>query len=274
MLDAVLPWATLAGLAERPGTLGRIGAITAAQARQLARAAQNDPAAQWRVIVTNDAGQAIAVTRIPRPRRRGRDGPGPARADPAAARDGPPPGTGLPGAGLVGRVTVTITADTITADTITAARQPAEPGPPAQIRPPVPGGITAAALRAATRALDQAQAQAAADQAAGGCAHTGQSPGYRPPPRLREQVIARDVTCRNPVCGQPAWRSDLDHTRPWAPGGQGGRTCSCNIGGACRGDHQLKQHPRWKLQQTRSGYFSWTTPAGRTYTAGPDTYPT
>ncbi|HEV2242754.1 MAG TPA: hypothetical protein VGR98_17050, partial [Streptosporangiaceae bacterium] len=64
------------------------------------------------------------------------------------------------------------------------------------------------------------------------------------PPRLRELVTARDVTCRNPVCGQPAWRADLDHTQPWAPGGTGGKTCSCNLGGRCRRDHILKQHPR------------------------------
>ena len=43
--------------------------------------------------------------------------------------------------------------------------------------------------------------------------------------------------------------------------------------GACRRDHQLKQHPRWKLEQTRPGYFTWTTPGGRTYTVGPDTHP-
>ena len=92
----------------------------------------------------------------------------------------------------------------------------------------------------------------------------------RPPLRLREHVIARDVTCRNPTCRQPAWRADLDHTLPYE---DHGRTCRCNLGGACRRDHQLKQHPRWKLEQTRPGEFTWTTPAGRTYTVSPDTHP-
>jgi hypothetical protein len=78
------------------------------------------------------------------------------------------------------------------------------------------------------------------------------------------------VTCRNPACRQPAWRADLDHTRPWEDDGP---TCSCNLGGACRRDHQLKQHPRWNLRQTRPGHFTWTTPAGRTYTTSPDTHP-
>jgi hypothetical protein len=146
--------------------------------------------------------------------------------------------------------------------------------PPGGTDPPDPHGplspIAAAALRTAARALDQALAHAVADQAAGGCAHTDESPAYRPPPREREFVIARDVTCRSPVCRQPAWRADLDHTLAYD---HGGRTCRCNMGGACRGDHQLKQHPRWKLEQIRPGIFRWTAPGGRTYTVDPDTYP-
>ena len=236
------------------------------------------------VIVTNPAGQAIAVSRI---RRR-------SRADPpreSTCRDGPAHGSygrddqgrdhrdlardGPPGTGLVGRVTVTISQDTITS----AAQHAVGPGPPAGTGPPAatspaatatpPGAITAAALRAATQALDRAVAQAHVDEQAGGCAHTGESPAYRPPPRLREFVIARDVTCRKPTCRQPAWRADLDHTHPYD---QDGRTCGCNLGGACRSHHQLKQHPRWKLEQARPGEFTWTTPAGRTYTTTPDTY--
>jgi Domain of unknown function (DUF222) len=246
LLDAVVPWTTLAGLSQAPGTLGRIGPITAAQARLLAQAAESDPAAQWRVIVTNSAGQAIAVARIRRFRSR-------ARAGPAQARAGPPEGTGL-----VGRMTVTITQDVISQCRLGASG----PGPP--------GGIAAAALRTATRALDRALDQAEEDRAFGGCAHQDWSLAYRPPPRLREYVIARDLTCRSPVCRQPAWRADLDHTHPWD---KGGRTCRCNLGGGCRRDHQLKQHPRWKLEQTRPGYFTWTTPAGRSYTVRPDTHP-
>jgi hypothetical protein len=260
LLDALLPWTTLAGLTDVPGTLGRIGPITAAQARLLAQAAQADPAAQWRVIVTNPAGQAIAVTRIRRPRRRGRD-----QAGPDACRDGP-----AAGVGLVGRITVTVTEDTVTAPGWQAGR-PRGGGPPARAGPAAP--IAVAALRAAARALEQARVQAREDQAAGGCAHRDESPAYRPPSRLREYVIARDVTCRSPVCRQPAWRADLDHTRPWAPGGQGGRTCGCNLGGRCRRDHQLKQNPRWRFEQTGHGVFRWTTPAGQTYEVSPDPYP-
>jgi len=182
--------------------------------------------------------------------------PGPARGrdSPARSRAGP-----RPGGGLVGRISVTITQDALT-----AGRPPPRRGPSA--------GIAAAALRTASRVLERAMAQAAADQQAGGCAHHGASPGYRPPPRLRELVTARDVTCRNPVCGQPAWRADLDHTIAWAPDGTGGPTCKCNLGGRCRRDHILKQHPRWTFTQN-GGMFQWTAPSGRTYTARPHTHP-
>jgi len=278
LLDVTLPWTTLAGLADRPGTLGRIGAITPAQARQLALAAASDPAAQWRVIVTSPDGHAIAVARI---RRRARQAT--ARGSP---RDGPPSMRGP-----AGRVSLTISQDTVAALANRGALPPGNFGPPQKTGPPgntgpaeitrlrestVPGSgnrpadrIIAAALRNATRALQRALVQAAADAAAGGCAHTTASSAYRPPPRLREYVIARDLTCRNPVCRQPAWRADLDHTIPWE---SGGLTCVCNLSGECRRDHQLKQHPRWKLRQVKPGWFEWTAPSGRTYTSEPATY--
>ena len=249
LLDVCLPWRTLAGISPAPGHLGRIGPITATQARQLAGCAARDPAAEWRVIVTSTAGQALAVTRIPR----NRDGPpGPS----ARARPGD-------GTGLVARVTLTISEDVLTGP------QPSRPG--AGTGPDPPGGILARALRAAAAAAARARDAAAADAAAGGCAHTAASPGYRPPPRLREHITARDLTCRLPVCRQPAWRGDLDHTVPFD---DGGITCACNLGGVCRADHQLKQHPGWSLTQTAPGIFLWTTPSGRTHGSAPDIYPT
>jgi hypothetical protein len=247
LLDVTLPWTSYAGISDLPATLGRLGAITAEQARQLARAAEHDPAAQWRIIVTDRDGHAIGVTRIRRhfgrdgPPAGNRDRPGACRASPRAA------------AGLVARVTLIISQDTTTGY------------PPAATT----GRIAVAALKAAARTLHRAHVHAQAASAGGGCAHTAASSAYRPPPRLREYVIARDVTCRNPVCGQPAWRADLDHTRPYD---KGGVTCSCNLGGACRRDHQLKQHPRWKLAQIRPGWFLWTAPSGRTYEVGPQSY--
>ena len=199
--------------------------------------------------ITTGAGHALAVTRIPRPRSPG----------------GHPPGAGT---GLIGRVTLTIGDDTLTHPPPWPEPEPAAgtgkgTGPPGQ--------ILRLALRAATRATTRARAAMTADTtAAGGCAHTTASPGYRPPPRLKEYITARDLTCRFPRCRQPAWRGDLDHTTPYD---NGGLTCRCTLGGLCRSHHLLKHHPDWNLHQTAPGHFTWTTPSGRTYTTTPDTHP-
>jgi hypothetical protein len=243
MLDLSMSWQALAGISAEPGRLGGIGPVTAIQADRLAELASRNPAAGWRIIVTNSGGQAIAVTGIPRLRKR--DGP----AEPGA------------GAGLVSRVTLTIPED-ILAHPPPAQRTAAGPDPP--------GGILARALQAAGRALARARVAAAADAAAGGCAHGSASAAYRPPPRLQEYITARDLTCRFPTCRQPAWRGDLDHTIPYD---RSGLTCRCNLGSLCRTHHQLKQHLGWLLEQTAPGAFRWTTPAGRTFSATPDIYP-
>jgi hypothetical protein len=134
--------------------------------------------------------------------------------------------------------------------------------------PRIGDGICARILAAARRVRDQALERAAADRhAPGGCVHATASAAYQPPPRIREYVTARDQTCRNPRCGQPAWRADLDHTIPFD---QGGPTCPCNLGPLCRRHHQLKQRPGWSLTQPRPGIFQWATPAGRAYIVTPD----
>jgi hypothetical protein len=249
LLDLSLPWQVLAGTSPGPGYLGRIGPLTADQARRLATCAARDPGAEWRIIVTTSGGQAIAVTRIPSPR----DGP-------RQRAGGTRPGAGI---GLVSRVTLTIPEDILT-------HPPPLSAAPTGAGPDQSGRILYLALRAAGRAAARARAAAAADAAAGGCAHTSASPGYRPPPRLKEYIAARDLTCRYPICRQPAWRGDLDHTIPFD---DGGLTCRCNLGGVCRTHHILKHHPDWKLEQTAPGIFTWTTPSGRTFTVTPDTHP-
>jgi hypothetical protein len=239
LLDLTIGWATLAGHSAVPADLGRTGPVTAPQARLLAATAIPDPHAQWRVILTDPGGHAIAVERI-------RRGP---RICPR--QDHRPPGT-------AGRVTITLPASVLD-----------QPWP---VTSTPAGGILTAALRAGQRAARRAAKTAAAGTAApGGCAHTTATPAYRPPPRTRELVEARDQTCRHPRCGQPAWRSDLDHTTPWH---RGGPTCHCNLGAFCRTHHQIKQQPGWTLTQPHPGHFELTTPAGRTYTTHPHTHTT
>jgi hypothetical protein len=230
LVDVQLPWSALDGESGEPGYLSRIGPITAAQARDLADLAARDSAVRWLVIVTNAKGQAEAVAPVPQVR---------GQADPGAQP------------GLVRRVTLTISKDSLA--------WPPDKDLPAALR---------RALHAAVLAAERAGQRAAMDEAAaGGCAHRQESPGYRPAPRLREFVTARDVTCRFPTCRQPVWRCDLDHSVPYH---KGGRTCACNLGGLCRFHHQIKQHRLWQLIQQAPGMFAWTTPAGRVYTAEPD----
>jgi hypothetical protein len=279
LLDLAVPWATLAGVLPEPGWLGRLGPVTPVQARRLADVASRAPATQWRIILVSPSGQARAIARIPRLR----DGPGGRASNGGAC------------SGLVGRVTLTIPDTVLNRPPPDPADQPSPPGPalpdsrPGRPGPvfaaappgrPAPaaqadpagnlGRILAAALRAAAQAATRADAAEAADGIADGCAHHAATDAYRPPPSLRDLVAARDLTCRFPTCRQPVWRCDLDHTLPW---NDGGRTCSCNLGGLCRAHHQIKQHPFWTLRQDRPGIFRWTTPAGRSYVITPDVHP-
>src|SRR5450755_4093853 len=184
------PRAYPAGLSPPPALGGREGGTRRPPPGLL------DLTMSWHVLT----GQPAAPARL------GRLGPvTAAQALPLAA---------LAAAGVTGRVTVIIPAATLD--------QPGQPGSADGT------GIRAAVLRAARRAATRAEQAAAADEAAGGCAHTTATPAYRPATRIREHVEARDQTCRQPYCRQPAWRTDLDHTTPWH---KGAPTCPCNIGG-------------------------------------------
>ncbi|MGH3321063.1 MAG: DUF222 domain-containing protein, partial [Streptosporangiaceae bacterium] len=60
---------------------------------------------------------------------------------------------------------------------------------------------------------------------------------YAPGVVLGEFIRARDVTCRFPVCRQPATRCDIDHTTAYPDGA----TEPCNLACLCRHHHRLKQ---------------------------------
>ncbi|HEY1619986.1 MAG TPA: HNH endonuclease signature motif containing protein [Streptosporangiaceae bacterium] len=245
MLDLTLSWATFAESASAPGNLGRVGPVTAAQARALAATASNAPGTRWRVILTDRHGRAVKTAAVAR---RLAPATGTGTASSPGTR-GPVLPLAGPAASITGRVSVTIPAATL--DHISAGE--------------LAGTSTRAAiLRAAARAAARIRRQAAADQEAdSGCAHTTASPSYRPPATIRDLIEARDQTCRFPGCRQPAWRGDLDHTTPYH---HGGPTCPCNLGPLCRRHHQLKQEQHWTLTQTQPGTFHWKTPAGRSYT--------
>jgi Domain of unknown function (DUF222) len=241
---------TLAGLTGEPGHLGRLGAVTGEVARGLATAAAANPACEWKIIVVGTTGEAIAITRLDK-RHKARCGIG---LDESR------------GPGWVARIILTVS----TADLATGAL----PG-----REELPGTVlgkllNAAREAAAKTALAAARADLDASPAAGsspaGCGHPGAVSSYRIPDSMRGLIEARDQTCRSPVCRQPAWRADMDHTIPYDLGGP---TCRCNVSAECRHHHRLKQLKGWQLRQPQPGVLIWVTPARLTYTVEPDPYP-
>jgi hypothetical protein len=275
-------------MSPQPGRISWLGPVTHQTALDLATAAAAaGPACTWKIIITDEDGHAIAVTRL---RRHG--GPAPPRPP------GPPGRSESPG--LVGEVTLTVPrylvdlpeeqvrdrlaravpatqtetggsagtaalADILTRALAATARtlatgppghtsSPGHTGPSGHTGPP---GATGPPVEPEDRTVT--------------CDHATEAPGYHVPDSMRDFLEARDITCRSPICRQPAWRSDQDHT---IPHDAGGRTCPCNLGAECRTNHQLKQIPGWRLDQDIApGIFTWTTPAGLTYTVTPDRHP-
>ena len=247
----MLPWPVLADGPSDPAVVGRLGPVLHPQAVMLALDGSLSPATQWRVVLTDDDGCALAVATM----RLAPEDTGAARATPGTTA-------------VVGRVTVTVRASqTGLLDTASQGYRRAD-GRVLTTRRQVILRAASVAARTASRRYEE---ERAADAAGGGqCAHSASTGSYVPSPRLREYVMARDVTCRHVTCGQPAWRGDLDHTIPWDAGG---RSCRCNLGPICRTHHKVKQLPGWQLEQVRPGWFRWTTPAGLSYDVGPDPYP-
>jgi hypothetical protein len=106
---------------------------------------------------------------------------------------------------------------------------------------------------------------------AGPCDHRHQAHGHDPGKLLKHLTAVLNAECTHPACRRPEYQADYEHTTPWE---QGGRTCLCEAGPACRADHQDKQRPGWKVEDMGSrGWFTWITPSGRKYTKGPAVYP-
>ena len=103
-----------------------------------------------------------------------------------------------------------------------------------------------------------------------GCDHGWETPAYKPTAALRHLLEIRHATCVFPGCRRPATQCDKDHTIAYQ---SGGKTCWCNLAPLCRHHHQTKQAHGWRLEQTRPGILTWTTPSGRRYTITPTIYP-
>jgi hypothetical protein len=90
-----------------------------------------------------------------------------------------------------------------------------------------------------------------------------------PSPALARHIRARNLRCVFPACSVPAEACDLDHTDPYA---RGGETSEANLGPLCGRHHRMKDRPDvpWTLSQARAGHYEWTSPTGRTYSTPPD----
>jgi hypothetical protein len=242
-ITLTIPLATLLGLADRPGEIPGIGPIDPWLARDLARAAAQNPKTTWCVTVTDQDGHALGhgcARPEPASRARRRDKPG--KPGPPGGPD-PPRGTSsTPGPGF----------------SFTASGQH---GPP--------GGYGSWRLR--TGASGQRDLLVALDAiTTEDCDHRFAATGHDPGVKLRHLAQVRHATCTSPVCRRPAATCDFEHNIPYEAGG---RSCLCNGGPKCRHDHRLKQHPRWHVDQLPDGTFRWTTPSGRQYTTEPTCYP-
>ena len=242
-VNLTVPLSTALGLAERPGTMSRLGAVDPALARELLAAAARHPRSTWCLTVTGPDGRPVAHgCGRPPPRRRGR-GPAPPAATahdrPSYLPDddhGPPGGYGTMRLNL-------------TALTRGNGKDTGDGGDSG-------GG------RELVFALEGL---------AGPCDHRHQAAGHDPGVMLRHLTGILNSTCTFPPCRRPEWQSDYEHSLPYE---RGGKTCLCQAGPVCRANHRDKQSSGWHLEDAGArGWFRWTTPSGRSYLSRPTQYP-
>ena len=89
----------------------------------------------------------------------------------------------------------------------------------------------------------------------------------RPTAAQQRHVQARHPTCTFPGCRMPAVGCDIDHLRPYS---EHGVTATRDLHPACRHDHRGRHIGGWRVQQTRSGAYLWTSPLGRRYVVRPE----
>jgi len=243
-VNLTVPLATALGLADRPGTISRLGAIDPALARELVAAAARHPRSTWCLTITGPDGRPAAHgCGRPPPRRRGGRDPAPPVT---TARDGPiylpgddhgPPG----GYGMMRLDLAALTRGN--------GQDPAGEGDPGRRRELV----------------------FALEGLAGPCDHRHQAAGHDPGVKLRHLTGILNSACTFPPCRRPESQSDYEHSQPYE---RGGLTCLCQAGPVCRANHRDKQSPGWHLEQAGDrGWFRWTTPSGRSYLSRPTQYP-
>ncbi|MET0237094.1 MAG: DUF222 domain-containing protein [Kibdelosporangium sp.] len=88
-------------------------------------------------------------------------------------------------------------------------------------------------------------------------------------PALARHVRVRDRMCRQPGCGKPADRAEIDHTIRHADGGV---TSVDNAAVLCRRHNLMRERSGWDSSQPVAGMLVFRTPAGRVHVTTPEAY--
>ena len=94
---------------------------------------------------------------------------------------------------------------------------------------------------------------------------------YEIPERMRRAIHDREPYDTFPGSTRRSSHGcDLDHTRPYQPGGPPGQTALDNLAPVSRRAHRAKPHGGWSVHQVAPGVLVWRSPAGYAYlvTAG------
>ncbi|MET0861487.1 MAG: DUF222 domain-containing protein [Microbacterium sp.] len=89
---------------------------------------------------------------------------------------------------------------------------------------------------------------------------------YKPTPRQRRFLHARDQHCRFPGCRRPARRCQIDHNDEYR---DRGKTSIGNLACLCVRHHTMKTETGWTAKQLSGGRIEWTTPGGRRHVDEP-----
>jgi hypothetical protein len=96
---------------------------------------------------------------------------------------------------------------------------------------------------------------------------------YKPATAVKQTVSVRDQTCRNPICGRPAARCELDHIEPFTsrrPAEE--QTTAMNLQLLCKSHHELKTHSGWEYSRDpETGQTTVVTALGFTRRMEPET---
>lgn len=133
-------------------------------------------------------------------------------------------------------------------------------------------GVDAATGEARTGPGDGGRAGEHGGDGDGSHGRGGGPAGYRPPQRLRDEVVARDVTCTFPGCRLPASRCDIDHIAPFDPRRPAEeQTVEPNLHALCRHHHLLKTFGGWDVRRdAATGRTEWRAPTGHRYARQPE----